>query len=125
MFSHVLALGLALLNFLQTGAAPNPASGAKATVQAEFSGRSVSETNLSYAMLGFGALVVVSIVAVLIRKNQGFGPQTVRLLLITLVITAGAFLITAGYSNDQMAPMYALLGTIAGFVLKDITAKDK
>ena len=36
---------------------------------------------------------------------------------LTLVLVAGLFLITAGYSQNQVAPMMGLLGTIVGFLL--------
>ncbi|QTA83229.1 Uncharacterized protein dnl_56240 [Desulfonema limicola] len=35
----------------------------------------------------------------------------------TLVIVSGLFLITAGYSQEQISPMIGLLGTTAGYLL--------
>lgn len=43
---------------------------------------------------------------------------------LTLVVTAGLFLITAGYSETQIAPMMGLLGTIAGYLLGKEAADD-
>jgi hypothetical protein len=42
-----------------------------------------------------------------------------------LVVTAGLFLIPASYSNDQIAPLIGLLGTIVGYLLgKSSEEKD-
>ncbi len=41
----------------------------------------------------------------------------VKFVTITLIIISTLFLITAGYSNNQIAPAVGLLGTIAGYLL--------
>ena len=41
----------------------------------------------------------------------------VTFILITLIITATLFLITAGYDNNQIAPAIGLFGTVAGYLL--------
>jgi hypothetical protein len=35
----------------------------------------------------------------------------------TIVVTAGLFVIPAGYSQNQMTPLMGLLGAVAGYIL--------
>lgn len=81
------------------------------------SARSPLETYLSIGVLGFCVLVLGLEVLVMLRTRVTWGPTTVRIFGLTLVINSGLFLITAGYSQDQIAPMMGLLGTIAGYLL--------
>jgi hypothetical protein len=43
---------------------------------------------------------------------------------VTIIITAGLFLMTAGYSSEQIAPMYGLLGTVVGYLLGKTRSTD-
>lgn len=107
-------------------AAPNNTSGDNANASpyyptpvpnpATVTGRTLYETQLAWGILGFGAFVLILVVALAWKVNKGFGLITFRIFGLTLVITSGLFLIVTGYSQDQMAPMFALLGTIAGFI---------
>jgi len=72
---------------------------------------------LSIAVLIFGLLIAGGSMVVMLKRERGWGPQSTQLVGITLVVTAGLFLVTAGYSQDQIAPMIGLLGTIAGYLL--------
>ena len=72
---------------------------------------------LSIAVLVFGLLIAVASMFVTLKREKGWGPLSTQIVGLTLVITAGLFLITAGYSQDQIAPMVGLLGTIAGYLL--------
>ncbi len=77
---------------------------------------SLLEAKLSTGLLIF-AVVVLLIVTALIRMQKLQGPEMVKFVLITLIIISTLYLITAGYSNDQIAPEIGLLGTIAGYLL--------
>ena len=80
---------------------------------------SVMTTNelwLSFGVLIFGFLVML-IELYLMRINRFDQGQAVKFILVTLVITSALFLITAGFSNNQIAPAMGLLGTIAGYLL--------
>ena len=94
---------------------------------AKKSGRSALEGLLSIGVLAFGLLFsgILTIVAVKCRTEKLFGASYLKLVGLTLVITAGLFLICAGYSQDQIAPMIGLLGTIAGYLLGKGEAKEK
>ena len=50
-------------------------------------------------------------------RNKSSSNLEWKRILITLIIISTLFLITAGYSNDQIAPAIGLLGTIAGYLL--------
>ncbi len=74
------------------------------------------EFQLSIIVLGFG-LVLIIIEFILIKAKRISGEDTIKFVIITLIVTSTLFLITAGYSNDQIAPAVGLLGTIAGYLL--------
>jgi hypothetical protein len=70
---------------------------------------------MSASVLVFG-VIVIGIIAYLIR----IGSNTEELLKVfgtSLIIIYAIFLVVAGYSDEQMAPVIGLLGTIAGYIL--------
>lgn len=80
---------------------------------------------LSVIILSFTLIFVLAEVW-LIRSNLLSAESSLRAILVTLIIGATLFLITAGYSNDQIAPAMGLFGTIAGYLLgKNTSAKEK
>jgi len=74
------------------------------------------EFYLSIIILVFG-LILVGLEIFLIKSRKISSDDTIKFIIITLIITSTLFLITAGYSNDQIAPAVGLLGTIAGYLL--------
>jgi hypothetical protein len=74
------------------------------------------EFQLSIIVLCFG-LIVIIIEFFLIKTKKISSEDTIKFVVITLIVTSTLFLITAGYSNDQIAPAVGLLGTIAGYLL--------
>jgi hypothetical protein len=87
-------------------------------------GRTLYETVLSVAVLLFGFLIIALEVVVMLWLQKGWGAQSVRIVVITLIVTAALLLIVAGYSEKQIAPVIGLFGTIVGFVLGN-TSKGK
>lgn len=83
----------------------------------ELGDRSEMELYLSLAVLGFGLIILGLQIAVMFKVGKGWGLNFIRISGLTLVIISGMFFITAGYSQDQIAPMVGLLGTIAGYLL--------
>ena len=72
---------------------------------------------LSLGVLVFGLCLSVAEVY-MTKQGEGWDPQrSTQLLGITVIIVAGMFLITAGYSENQIASMMGLLGAIAGYLL--------
>ena len=74
------------------------------------------EFTLSMIVLVFGLSVII-LEIFLIRIKKIHSDDTIKFITVTLIITSTLFLITAGYSNDQIAPAVGLLGTIAGYLL--------
>src|SRR5262245_8398122 len=68
-------------------------------------------------LLLIGVIIIALQVHLLIRGGKTWDALSIRITGITLIITAALFLITAGYSDRQMAPVMGLLGTIGGFLL--------
>jgi hypothetical protein len=77
------------------------------------------EFQLSIIVLSFGFLIVL-IEVFLIKTRRISSEDSIKFITITLIITSTLFLITAGYSNNQIAPAVGLLGTIAGYLLGKI-----
>ena len=73
---------------------------------------STYEFGLSIGVLGFGILLIL-LEIYLIKSKKINEELLVRFILITLIITATLFLITAGYDNNQIAPAIELFGTVA------------
>lgn len=75
------------------------------------------EIALSVAVLVFGAIVIGLQILVMLRQNKYWDTWAIKIVGLTLVITSGLFLIVAGYSQDQVAPMMGILGTVVGYLL--------
>lgn len=82
-------------------------------------GREITSTemSLSIAVLVFTILLVGIVSAIALKKDHGWSPNTTKLFIIVVVIGGSLFLLTAGYSQDQMTPIIGLLGTIVGYAL--------
>lgn len=79
---------------------------------------------LSLCILGFGILLIL-LEIYLVRNKNISSEDTIKFVIITIIIVSTLFLITAGYSNDQIAPAVGLLGTIAGYLLGRINSSNK
>ena len=78
---------------------------------------------ISAAVLIFGFLICV-ISAYLVRNERS--PEAIlRIMGTLLIIIAAIFLVVAGYSDKQIAPVMGLLGTIAGYLLGKNTSESK
>jgi len=71
---------------------------------------------LSILVLLFG-LIVICLETYLIITKKISTDYAIKFITVTLIVTSTLFLITAGYSNNQIAPAMGLLGTIAGYLL--------
>jgi hypothetical protein len=71
---------------------------------------------LSYSILIFG-LLVLGLMATLVAKYNVNINRLLRAFALVLIIVAAVFLIVAGYTEQQIAPVMGLLGTIAGYLL--------
>jgi C4-dicarboxylate transporter len=78
---------------------------------------------MSSAVLTFGIIVLV-LATYLIKKGKA--PEAVlRIFGTILIIVIASFLVVAGYSDQQIAPVMGLLGTLAGYLLGKDTKENK
>ena len=70
---------------------------------------------MSAALLVFG--VVVLLLATYLIKVGKSSEAVLRIFGTILIIVIAVFLVVAGYSDTQIAPVMGLLGTIAGYLL--------
>ena len=79
--------------------------------------KSPYEVWLTLLIMTFG-LVVLGLYIYAIRNISDRRPDDVsRALIVITVITGSLLLITAGYTNEQVAPAFGLFGTIIGYML--------
>ena len=74
------------------------------------------EVQLTFALLFFG-LIMLCLQYLMMRTTNGDSQTMLKMSTVTLVIISTLFLITAGFSSEQIAPATGLLGTIVGYVL--------
>jgi hypothetical protein len=76
---------------------------------------------LTCLIIAFG-LAVLALYIYAIRNIQNRRPEDVsRALIVITVVTGSLILITAGYSNEQIAPAFGLFGTVIGYMLGRMT----
>lgn len=86
----------------------------EATVPAWWSNQ--NSMTMSSVVLIFG-VVVIAICAALMRSSRPSPEAILRVFGTVLIITGALFLVVAGYTDKQMAPVMGLLGTLAGYLL--------
>jgi hypothetical protein len=70
---------------------------------------------LSLAILVFGLIILALITFLIMRKTEpGF---VLRAFALPLIIISALFLVVSGFSQQQIAPVIGLLGTVAGYLL--------
>lgn len=74
------------------------------------------ETWAAAAVLLFG-FAMAMVATHLIRAKTLPASEAIRLVALILIVTGTLFLVTAGYSAEQIAPALGLLGTVAGYLL--------
>ncbi len=78
---------------------------------------------LSCIVLAFGLFISV-LMAYLVKSGKD--PETLlRSFGTILIIIVAVFLIVAGYSEKQIAPVIGLLGTVAGYILGKSSTHNK
>jgi len=77
--------------------------------------------HLSLGLAIFGIILIIVLACLLHRKVDG--EMIMRVFSIPLIILAGVFLILVGYTENQLAPMFGILGTIAGYLFGRETSK--
>jgi uncharacterized membrane protein YfcA len=94
---------------------PNPGSGGN--LFEFFTGKTPHEFWLTVIIIMFG-LTVLFLLLWALRSTPERRPEDIsRALIVITVITSSLILITAGYSNEQVAPAFGIFGTIVGYML--------
>jgi hypothetical protein len=96
---------------------PNPGMGANAGLAEFFSSRTPYEFWLTCMIIAFGLTVVLLLLWHLRTIVDRHAEDVGRAVVIVTVIVGTLILVTAGYSNDQIAPAFGLFGTIIGYIL--------
>ena len=82
-----------------------------------FSKRTPYEFWLTCIIILLGVFVIVALMRS-ISRISGHHPEDIsRPIIIVTIVTGTLILVTAGYSNDQIAPAFGLFGTIVGYIL--------
>ncbi|MEL6668388.1 MAG: hypothetical protein AAFY36_01215 [Bacteroidota bacterium] len=83
--------------------------------------RSQTEYITSIAVLVFGLGIIIALLWVIVRrieiKQTNDLVDALKLPVVVVIVISGVFLVTAGYGNDQIAPIVGLMGTIAGYLM--------
>ncbi len=74
------------------------------------------ELILTIGVLAFGAFILM-LLGWFLRKGLLPAEMFLKLFVLVIVVTAGLFVVVAGYTQDQIAPMMGLLGTLVGYLL--------
>jgi hypothetical protein len=75
------------------------------------------QKSLSQWLLIFGLFIIIPEFILINKKCDRWDNNCTVVITLTLIIIAGLFLMTAGYSDQQIAPVIGLLGTIVGYLL--------
>lgn len=71
---------------------------------------------LTLLVVSFG-VIVVGVQFFLLKKSRTSGDDILKVFGVTLIIVGTLALITAGFSDKQIAPAMGLFGTISGYLL--------
>ena len=86
----------------------------------------MDDVDLRNTVLAFTfGLIVMLLILFRVRSKEMEADDFFRLVILSLVIIAAIFLIAVGYSSQQLAPAFGLLGTIAGYLLGRQSTKQK
>jgi len=93
----------------------NPSSGEN--ISTFFSSRTPYEFWLT-CLIGLIGLIVILLIIWAVRRTERPRPDDVtRPIIVVTIIMGTLVLVTAGYSNEQVAPAFGLFGTIVGYIL--------
>ena len=83
------------------------------------------EVYLSYAVLVFALIVIGAILWVFSKNNTAISSAALtKMITSVVIINSVLFLITCGYSQEQIQPAFGLLGALAGYVLGQQSSKE-
>jgi hypothetical protein len=95
--------------------APNPSIGGN--LVNFLSARTPYEFWLTCVIGLIGLLIIAALILSVSRVQHRRADDISRPVIVITVITGTLILVTAGYSNEQIAPAFGLFGTIVGYML--------
>ncbi|MDF0519026.1 hypothetical protein P0R31_17465 [Bradyrhizobium yuanmingense] len=99
---------------------PNPKTGGNLQnldLAQFFSSRTPYEFWLTCIILGFGLIIILLLLSHFRSVPNRNTEDVAKAVTVVIVIVGTLVLVTAGYSNDQIAPAFGLFGTIIGYML--------
>jgi hypothetical protein len=93
---------------------PNPTSGGNLITAL---GRSSYEFWLTCIICTVGIAIIGLLIYSITRHTESKPEDISRPVIVVTVIISTLILVTAGYSNEQIAPAFGLFGTIIGYIL--------
>jgi glycerol uptake facilitator-like aquaporin len=70
------------------------------------------------SLIGFIGLIIIAALIWSVNKVEHRRPEDItRPIVVVTIIIGTLILVTAGYSNEQIAPAFGLFGTIVGYIL--------
>lgn len=100
-----------------TGAAPVTDASAQRTLTGFFSSRTPYEFWLTVLNVAFGISTLAIVLFVFRKLLDQYAEQLIRFAIVVVIVIGTLVLITAGFSNEQVAPAFGLFGTIVGYIL--------
>jgi uncharacterized membrane protein YhaH (DUF805 family) len=100
-----------------TGAAPVADNAAQRSLTGFFSSRTPYEFWLTVLNVGFGISTLGIVLFVFRKLLDQYAEQLIRFAIVVVIVIGTLVLITAGFSNEQVAPAFGLFGTIVGYIL--------
>jgi len=82
-------------------------------------------TVVPIALLAFGAIALLMQAVVLYRKGQGFGPQAVRIMGLTIILTLAAALTASSIQIERLTAVIGFMATIAGYLAGRTESKSE
>ncbi|TGQ04490.1 hypothetical protein [Mesorhizobium sp. M2E.F.Ca.ET.219.01.1.1] len=104
----------------------NPSAGRNLFTAADtiIGNRTAYEFWLTLIIIAFGLSVILILLWHFRRTNRSSTEDFTRSVVVIMVVTAALILVTAGYSNEQIAPAFGLFGTIIGYTLGRLSKRD-
>lgn len=72
--------------------------------------------NTTIAIIAISVLTLIALIGAFKNMKNGFGPFNLKVYGITLVIGIAGIIVLTDLSSDKTAPVFGLLGAIAGYL---------
>lgn len=96
---------------------PNPSEGRNVRLLDFVSAKTPIEFWLTVLIATFGLAIILLFLWHVRNIAERRVEEVARPIIVVVLITGALILVTAGYSNEQIAPAFGLLGAIAGYIL--------